>query len=137
MEKKAVGQTASVGVQIGVRRTLALSPEEAWNSLMSESGLRLWLGTLATVSIEPKHRFESAEGISGELRIVKPFQQIRLTWKKKEWQKPSTLQIRFLSKTAGKTTISFHQENLSDLRVREEMKLHWEAVLEKIKERHA
>lgn len=137
MDGKAVGQTATVGVQIGVRRTFAVSSEDAWNDLMSESGLRLWLGTFTTLSIEPKHRFESAEGITGEFRIVKPFQQIRLTWKKKEWQKPSTLQIRFLSGVVGKTTISFHQENLSDLRVREEMKRHWEAVLEKIKERHA
>lgn len=137
MERKAVGQTATAGVQIGVRRTFAVSAEEAWNHLLSEPGLRLWLGAVDAISIEPKHRFESEEGITGEFRIVKPFQQIRLTWKKREWQKPSTLQIRLLSNAAGKTTISFHQEHLSDLRVREEMKRHWEAVLEEIKERHA
>ncbi|MDF2683716.1 MAG: ATPase [Brevibacillus sp.] len=137
MEQKVVGQTARAGFQIGVRRALAISPEEAWDFLMSEPGLKCWLGTFSSIQIEPKFSFESKEGISGEFRIVKPFLQIRLTWKKKEWQKPSTLQIRFLSGEANKTTISFHQENLSDQQVREEMKLRWEDVLEKIRERHA
>lgn len=137
MERKVVGQTTTAGFQIGVRRTLALSPEEAWSFLVSEPGLKLWLGTFSSLQIEPKYSFESEEGISGEFRIVKPLLQIRLTWKKKEWQKPSTIQIRLLNREAGKTTISFHQENLSDQRVREEMKQRWEDVLEIFKKRHA
>jgi hypothetical protein len=31
------------------------------------------------------------------------------------------------------TTISFHQENLSDANAREDMKSHWEEVLQKLK----
>lgn len=103
MERKVVGQTATSGFQIGVRRTLAISPEEAWSFLMSEPGLKLWLGTFSSIQIEPKYSFESEEANIGE---------------------------------ASKTTISFHQENLSDQQVREEMKLRWEDVLGKIRERH-
>ncbi len=71
---------------------------------------------------------------SGEIRIVKPLQQLRLTWQKEGWERPSTVQIRILSKADNKTTISFHQEKLSDQYVREEMKTYWETILEKIGE---
>lgn len=54
---------------------------------------------------------------------------------KEAWSRPSTVQIRILPKERHKTTISFHQEHLSDQTVREEMKRHWESVLDSIKER--
>lgn len=37
-----------------------------------------------------------------------------------------------MKKVVG-TTLSFHQENLSDASVREEMKVHWEEVLSILK----
>lgn len=137
MERKVVGQTASVGFQIGVRRTVPISPEQAWNEMMSIEGLSGWLGTVSSVTLEPKRTFQTEEGITGEFRIVKPSSQIRLTWKKPEWEKPSTLQIRFLSSDGVKTTVSFHQEHLRDQPVREEMKRRWEEVLHMMRERHA
>jgi uncharacterized protein YndB with AHSA1/START domain len=39
-----VGQTKDVGFQIGARKTLAISPEQAWDLITSEAGLKLWLG---------------------------------------------------------------------------------------------
>ncbi|MNW64202.1 hypothetical protein D3C74_424630 [compost metagenome] len=74
------------------------------------------------------------EGISGEVRVVNQFVNIRLSWKKNHWIKPSTLQIRTIPKGNDKTTISIHQENLSDSMVREEMKIHWENVLNRLSE---
>ncbi|WP_336784676.1 SRPBCC family protein [Paenibacillus sp. MMO-177] len=126
---KIVGQTASAGFQIGVRRTLPISPEKAWAFLTSAEGLKLWIGNVKGISIEAGEAFQSAEGISGELRIVKPQQQLRLKWSKPGWEKPSTLQIRLISSHPEKTTVSFHQENLDHAATREQMKLHWEAVL--------
>ncbi|EFI67697.1 hypothetical protein BFZC1_16100 [Lysinibacillus fusiformis ZC1] len=96
--------------------------------------VRTWLGESTSVIFEPGHKYHSKTG-SGEIRIVKPLEQLRLTWQKEEWSKPSTVQIRILPKGVNKTTISFHQEHLSDQTVREEMKGHWESVLDLIKER--
>ncbi|ACT03254.1 SRPBCC family protein [Paenibacillus sp. JDR-2] len=127
--EKIVGKTASVGFQIGVRRTLPVSPETAWTFLTSAKGLKLWIGNVKDISIEAGETFQSTEGISGELRIVKPLQQLRLKWSKPGWEKPSTLQIRLISSHPGKTTVSFHQENLDHAATREQMKLHWEDVL--------
>lgn len=131
---RIIGQTKSVGFQIGVRRTFPISQEQAWALLTTTEGVRTWLGEGTSIIFEPGHKYHSKTG-SGEIRIVKPLEQLRLTWQKEEWSKPSTVQIRILPKDGNKTTISFHQEHLSDQTVREEMKGHWESVLDLIKER--
>lgn len=126
---RPVGQTASAGFQIGVRRTLPIAKAQAWEALTSPDGLKLWLGDLAALPLEPKQRYTTVEGTTGEMRVVKPLEQLRLTWQPKGWPKASTVQIRFLSSNPTKTTISFHQEHLADVFVREEMRQRWEAVL--------
>ncbi|WJH35986.1 SRPBCC domain-containing protein [Paenibacillus sp. CC-CFT747] len=126
---KPVGLTASAGYQIGVRRTLPLSPEKAWTSLTSREGLRLWLGDWPEPQVAAGVRYETREGHTGEFRIVKPGQQLRLTWQPKHWAAPSTVQIRLLSSHPEKTTISFHQEKLADAEARDAMKRHWEEAL--------
>lgn len=130
---KAVGQTASTGYQIGVRRTLPISPEQAWAFLVSIEGAKLWLGTVGPLHYSEGENFSSREGISGQFRVVKPLRQLRLKWGLKDWEKPSTLQIRLISDQPNKTTISFHQENLDHPSTRETMKLRWEGVLGQIK----
>ncbi|OCT11895.1 ATPase [Paenibacillus pectinilyticus] len=130
---KLVGQTASAGYQIGVRRIFPISPEEAWAFLISSEGLGLWLGNINGLAINEGETFTTSEGNSGEFRVVKPFQQLCLKWRKNEWAKPSTLQIRLISDNPDRTTISFHQENLDNANTREQMKLHWENVLTTIK----
>lgn len=46
---RQVGETASVGFQVGVRRTLPMSREQAWQALTLPEGLKLWLGEVSTV----------------------------------------------------------------------------------------
>lgn len=137
-QNKPVGQTASVGFQIGVRRTLPISRETAWAFLTSPEGLKLWLGDIASgpEGLQAGRAYTSAEGNAGEIRIVKPYEQLRLTWQKSGWSKPSTLQIRLLSSTDSKTTISFHQEKLDGSERLVEMKRHWEEVLAIIEKRY-
>ncbi|KRF31809.1 SRPBCC domain-containing protein [Paenibacillus sp. Soil787] len=127
---KPVGLTASVGFQIGVRRTLPFFREEAWELLTSIQGRRLWLGDLATAQIVKGHKFVTQEGTTGEFRVVKPLEQLRLTWQPAGFPNASTLQIRLLpAASPGKTTISFHHEKLNSAEQREEMKVHWEEVI--------
>ncbi|MFD0677988.1 MULTISPECIES: SRPBCC domain-containing protein [unclassified Paenibacillus] len=134
---KIVGQTASAGFQIGVRRTLPISVEQAWAFLTSAEGVKLWIGDVPSLKFSVGESFTSQEGISGQFRIVKPNQQLRLRWKKVEWPQPSTLQIRLLSTKPDRTTISFHQEKLDHANTREQMKLYWEDVLDTITEKQA
>ncbi|MFC8689571.1 SRPBCC domain-containing protein [Brevibacillus porteri] len=133
--RKIVGQTAATGFQVGVRRTMPITPEQAWAFLTSPDGVKLWLGHVSNLSFSEEETFTSSEGISGQFRVVKPLQQFRLKWSMKEWEKPSTLQIRLLSDKPDRTTISFHQENLDHMNTREQMKLHWEEVLNEIRQK--
>ncbi|MCY9660593.1 SRPBCC domain-containing protein [Paenibacillus chondroitinus] len=130
-----VGLTAAAGFQIGVRRTLTLSQEKAWELLTSPQGRKLWLGETPTILFEKGHTFCTKEGINGVLRVVKPNEQLRLSWQPASWEEASTLQIRLLpAASPGRTTISFHQEKLDSMQHREEMKVRWEAVLNRLME---
>ncbi|NRR02318.1 SRPBCC domain-containing protein [Brevibacillus sp. RS1.1] len=131
---KIVGQTAATGFQVGVRRTMPITPEQAWAFLTSSEGAKLWLGDVANLTFSEGETFTSSDGISGQFRVVKPFRQFRLKWSMKDWEKPSTLQIRLISDKPDRTTISFHQENLDHMNTREQMKLHWEEALNEIRQ---
>jgi uncharacterized protein YndB with AHSA1/START domain len=131
---KPVGLTKSVGFQIGVRRTLSMTPDKAWQLLLSQEGLQMWLGNLSSLPLQKGEKYWTREGVSGEIRVVKPKEQLRMTLQKENWTRPSTCQIRLIPASSGKTTISVHQENLNSAAEREEMKLHWEEVLQKFTE---
>jgi len=78
---KIIGQTTNVGFQVGIRRTFPISQEEAWNLVTSQDGLNLWLGESMDIILEPGQKYMTKSG-SGEIRVVKPLQQLRLTWQK-------------------------------------------------------
>ncbi|MBN1949870.1 MAG: hypothetical protein JW801_01625 [Bacteroidales bacterium] len=124
----SIGQTKSAGYQVGVRRTVHVPLEETWNFLISKDGLELWLGTHELDKWETGIGFVSADGVSGSVRVFKVFSHIRLSCKMSEWQNESVLQLRTIPAKTG-TTISFHQEQLSDATQRKMMKEHWEGIL--------
>ncbi|WP_127532153.1 SRPBCC family protein [Paenibacillus kobensis] len=130
---KPVGLTQSAGYQAGVRRTFPLPLEEAWHLIISPEGISLWLGSTALTELRVGEQYTTGEGISGEIRVVNHAENIRMTWKPENWDKPSTLQIRTIASGSNKTTISFHQENLPDAAVREEMIARWGQVLADLK----
>ncbi|UJF35442.1 SRPBCC family protein [Paenibacillus hexagrammi] len=133
-ETKPVGLTASAGYQIGVRRTIAMPQHQVWELLISPQGLKLWLGDVKRIGLHPGDRFETNEGTTGEMRVAKEPEQLRLTWQPSGWEKASTLQIRVLAGKAERTTVSFHQEKLDSAVTREAMKLRWEEVLLRLSE---
>src|SRR5574341_2458956 len=100
---------ALIPQQIGVRRTLPMALEEAWQLLMSPTGVRLRLGHVARVEFEKGARYSSKDGEKGEVRVFDPHQHLRITWQPKGWARPSTIQIRVFP-NGLKTTIAFHQE---------------------------
>ncbi|TBL81007.1 SRPBCC domain-containing protein [Paenibacillus thalictri] len=126
------GITKDAGVQIGVRKTVALTKEQAWNWLVSPQGLRWWIGNVASFQAQKGFEFTSAEGVTGTLSVVEPYHKLRMTWQRKEWEKPSRLQMYVLSTQTGKTTIAIHQEMLEDVYMREMMRRHWDEMLNHI-----
>lgn len=104
MEPEIIGQTKTVGFQVGVRRTFPISQEKAWDLITSEEGLNLWLGENTGVILQPGQKYITKTGV-GEIRIVKPLQQLRLTWQKEGWKNPSTVQVRIISKETNKVKL--------------------------------
>jgi hypothetical protein len=90
------------------------------------------LGPIADIEFGEGNRFVADDGTSGEIRVFKPYHHIRLFWKLKDWQLASTLQIRVLSASSGRSTIAIHHEKLKDGDVREKMRTHWQKVLDSI-----
>ncbi|CAH1200732.1 hypothetical protein PAECIP111893_01547 [Paenibacillus plantiphilus] len=133
MGRVPVGTTKDAGVQIGVRKTMPLAKERVWDFLTSAKGLPLWIGELPSLTLQVGHEYESKEGVSGKITVVEPYHKLRMTWKRREWDNPSRLQIYLLSTNTGKTTIAIHQEMLDDVYMREIMRRYWEEMLHTLK----
>jgi len=129
-KNKMTGKTKDVGFQFGIRKTIPVLTEKAWNFLFSENGLKIWLGNLKS-ELESKKEFETENGITGLLRVFKPNSHIRLNWKSKTWENMSTVQIRVIG-NENKTTIAIHQEKLLNSEQRNEMKEYWTEIMNKI-----
>lgn len=125
--RRAVGQTAATGFNIGVRRTLPLSLDAAWRLLTSPEGMRAWLG--GAPAPEKGARYATPDGATGEVRVVQPGSHLRVTWHKPGWARPTTIQVRAIP-AGEKTTISFHEEHLPGAAEREERRRHFTAALD-------
>ncbi len=124
-----VGKTADRGWQIGVRRAYPGSPTDAWKRLLSPAGIRAWLGGSGRIVLEKGRVYKFKDGTTGEVRVMKPGEVIRVTWQPPDWPAPSTIQVRVLQRAGGLSTIAFHQECLPDAAAREAMRERWLAVL--------
>ena len=128
---KIIGQTKSVGFEIGVRRTFDAPVMRAWEVITSDEGMKLWLGDILGLKWEKGERYTTKDETEGEIHVISPGSHLRITWWPKNWDKASTIQIRIIP-NGEKTTISFHQENLPGANEREEMRERWENVLDEL-----
>jgi uncharacterized protein YndB with AHSA1/START domain len=127
--KRVVGETADTGFQVGVQRTVPATAEEAWRLLTTRP--ELWLGEGASVQLVEGARYE-IPGASGEVRVVKPGDRLRLTWQPESWEAPATLQLTLSETGPGKTAITAHLERLPDAQARDAMRARWRETLDRI-----
>jgi uncharacterized protein YndB with AHSA1/START domain len=128
--KRAPGEVAGEGFQIGVTRVIAVSPEDAWRLITEEPGRSVWLGKIEKMPRRGE-TYETAEGTRGKVASFTDGRHVRLTWQPKRWARPSTLQFYVLP-TGGKTSFRFHQERLATAENRKEMRARWQGVLDKL-----
>lgn len=107
------------------------SPESVWDFLVSRDGVAIWLGPGAELPRETGAEYETANGTVGEIRSFVEGDRVRLTWRPRDWDHGSTVQVR-LSGTGTKTTLRFHQEWLSDAEEREQQRAYWQDVTERV-----
>ncbi|CAN5815206.1 SRPBCC domain-containing protein [soil metagenome] len=100
-----VGKTKDAGWQIGVSRTVPLTPDEVWSRIEDTAA---WLG-------------EEAD----DVRSYRPLDRIRVAWK------GTVVQVAMTKAKTG-TTVRFHQERPADAAERERQRAHWSAVLDRL-----
>ena len=130
----ATGLTKDAGWQIGVRRTIAASPETIWTTLMSPEGLAIWLGSLSALPDRPGTAWQAGDGGYGEVRSYEKARLVRLTCRPASGNPETTLQLRLLPARTG-TTLAIHQERLAGPEERERMRDHWKVVAAQIAQR--
>ena len=127
--KRAIGETADVGFEVGVHKTVEISRTAAWRAITSTGWMARWL--YAAPKLIEKRPFQN-EKVVGEVRVVKPGERIRLAWKPTGWKFGSTVQISVQTAPNGKTRLVFHHEKLADAKMREQMRKHWKAAAAEI-----
>lgn len=123
------GKTKDAGWEVGVRRTVAVPVDVAWQFLLGD-GLPLWLGNTKLV-LEKGAAWETDDDIRGHIISYTDRFRLRTTWQPGEWDHDSTLQLTVKEAATG-TTIGFHQERLSGREERRIMLGHWKEVVEKL-----
>ena len=123
-----VGKTKDAGWEIGVSRVVDCSVEEAWALVTSPEGLDVWLGGPLPPSVGDG--YETAGGVRGELRSLRPLDRVRLTWQPPGWSHDSTVQVAVSPAPSGRATLRFHQERLAGPDEREAQRTHWRFVLD-------
>lgn len=126
-----VGQTKDAGFQIGVSKTVPHPVETVWAYLTSPEGIAAWLGEGAELGTEKGDGYITAEGTTGELRSFHANDRVRLTWRPRDWDHDTTVQVA-VSDAGGRTVLRFHQEWLADGDERLRQREHWREVLDRV-----
>lgn len=124
-----VGLTKDAGWEVGVRKTVAVPLPAVWEYLVSD-GLALWLGN-TKFDLEKGFRYQTDDGVRGEVRTVTPGRKLRLTWQPDDWPHDTLLQVTVKEAATG-TTIGFHHEQLADREERHMMLGHWKNVVDEL-----
>lgn len=133
--KRVLGQTADAGFEVGVSRTFAAPPARVWEVIVARSDLWLGAGSLPLEARQP-YRVEGIDGgtVEGEVRVVKPGDRIRMTWRPEGWAKAAVLQLSLSPTSSGKTALTAHMEKLPDAEAREGMRERLRRALEGLQE---
>jgi uncharacterized protein YndB with AHSA1/START domain len=127
------GLTKHAGWEIGVTRTLPHSAHHVWAFLTSAEGVRLWLGAGATLGDSKGAAYRTRSGTVGEVRSFRSRDRLRVTWRPKDWDHDSTLQVTVSAPRSGSgTTVRFHHERLANAEERDAQREHWQSVMDKL-----
>jgi uncharacterized protein YndB with AHSA1/START domain len=128
-----VGKTKTQGWEIGVRRTFPIKVNQAWDLMMTQPGLGIWLGHGVKADFKKGDTFKTDEGTKGEIRSYDEGSMVRLRWQPADWDFESVVQVRVQPAKTG-ATISFHHEKMQNGEQRQAMQRHWSGVLDQLGE---
>jgi hypothetical protein len=131
-QEKVIGLTKKHGFQISVSKTFTVFHEFMWDFVLSEEGIKLWLGDINMVDFELKTPFKTKTGTECELRSFKPGLYIKFNYKPENWTKLSKIEIRIDKRKGGFARFGVLHSHLISLTQRSAMKKHWDSVIKEI-----
>ncbi len=129
--EKVVGLTKNVGFQFSITRTFPVSPDAAWDFLLCESGVSIWLGTIDFEAFELNNPLTTAEGIAAKITIFKADSHLRLAWQPPHWDNMSSIEIRVFD-VKGRAKIGLLHTRMCDVQQREEVKAYWNKIFQEM-----
>ena len=130
---KPVGLSRDSGWMAGARKTFRISTAAAWEFLLSDKAVRVWLGGLPESKLAKRVDYRLADGTHGRVTVFEPGSHLRMTWTPPSYPRPSILQVRVMA-TGDKAVIAFHQEHLPDQAARAGRKAFFQQVLDQFEE---
>jgi activator of HSP90 ATPase len=130
-EAKVVGLTKNVGFQFSITKTCAVSVDMAWDFLLSESGIAMWLGDIHFNDFEWGNPLTTKAGIEAKITIFKADSHLRLAWKPKHWDNNSFIEIRVLT-NKGRAKLGLLHTHMTSIEQREEVKTYWTKIMHEI-----
>lgn len=126
--------TNEIGMQVCVRRVVALPLRQLWNLMCSEEGIKMWLGTTKNSFVNLDCAYKTKEGVSACIVSFKLYSHICLKWVNSGCDHESILRIMVFENMQGDTTLCFQHESLKDVSQYEMMVERWSEVLLKIEQ---
>jgi activator of HSP90 ATPase len=130
-EVKIIGLTKNVGFQFSITKTCAVSVDTAWDFLLSELGVAMWLGDIDFEDFELNNPLTTKAGIDAKITIFRANSHIRLAWKPRHWDNNSFIEIRVLT-NKGRAKLGLLHTHMVSIAQREEVKVYWTKVIHKI-----
>jgi activator of HSP90 ATPase len=130
-EKKIVGLTKTVGFQFSITKTCAVSIDDAWDFLLSETGIAIWLGDIHFEDFELNQPLTTKAGIDAKITIFKADSHLRLAWKPAHWENTSFIEIRVLN-NRNRAKIGLLHTHMLSVAQREEVKKYWTNIMHRI-----
>ena len=94
MAAEQVGLTKDSGWQVGVRKTLPISPEKAWDFLFSKEIIRVWLGEVPAFPLQVGSNFSLKDDTEVKITVLSPGSHLRLSFRTPGCERPSIIQVR-------------------------------------------
>jgi activator of HSP90 ATPase len=130
-ETKVVGLTKNVGFQFSITKTCAVSVDTAWDFLLSESGIAIWLGDIYFDDFELNNSLTTKAGIEAKITIFKADSHLRLAWKPAHWGNNSFIEMRVLT-NKGRAKLGLLHTHMISIEQREEVKAYWTKIIHDI-----
>lgn len=130
--KKKEGQNAKGEYSVTVTKTINVSHKKLWKFLFSPIGLQCWLKPMSDFYAQKGETFEVNGGVFGEVRTIKPLNNIRLRWEDGDWPKKTVLQVHLVPRPKDKSILVFTHEQLANPRIREKQRAYWKQAADEI-----